>query len=149
MEAMGRVSKLSLTVVSFRSLNGSYSFCHLVKINSARPWETFLRQGDVETIKVFLTGYVRNAVQLRFVLDARERAKVRMVRHASTVVLVWRALISAADFHIMEPKRQAQPKKARFWRLQWLHHVEGRLTGPGFKVVLVSDTFLSQRTRDC
>ncbi|KAI1780360.1 hypothetical protein F4818DRAFT_435568 [Hypoxylon cercidicola] len=81
-------------------------------------------------------GYVRNSLQLRFVLDARERAKVRTVRNASTVVVIWRALVAAADFYIMDPKRQAQPKKARLWTLQWLHDVEGRLAGPGFKIVL-------------
>jgi len=78
---------------------------------------------------------------MRIVLDARECAKVRTVTHASTVVDIWRALVAAANFHVMETKRRAQPKRARFWRLQWLHDVEGRLTGPGFKVVLVSHTF--------
>ncbi|KAK4113065.1 hypothetical protein N656DRAFT_640875 [Canariomyces notabilis] len=73
---------------------------------------------------------------MRFVLDARERAKMRTVTNASSVVGVWRGLVAAADFYIMEPKRRAQPKKARFWRLQWLHVVEGRIAGPGFKVVL-------------
>jgi hypothetical protein len=79
---------------------------------------------------------------MRFVLDARERAKVRTVTHASTVVVFWRGLVAAADFYIMEPKRRAQPKKARFWRLQWIHTVDGRITGPGFKVVVVSDTLI-------
>lgn len=77
---------------------------------------------------------------MRFVLDARERALVRMVRNASTVVLVWRALIAAADCYVMEPKRQAQPKKARIYRLLWLHDGQSRL-GTGFKVVLVSTAF--------
>ena len=92
----------------------------------------------IEAIQVFLTSYVRNSLQWRFVLDERERAKVRTVNNTATVVGTWRSLVAAADFHIMEPKRQAQPKKARFWRLQWLHDVEGRLAGPRFKVVMVS-----------
>lgn len=97
-----------------------------------------MRQDTViQVIKVFLISYVRNSLQWRFVLDERERVKVRAVNNASTVVIMWRLLVAAADFHIMEPKRQAQPKKARFWRLLWLHDIEGRLAGPGFKVVLV------------
>lgn len=81
---------------------------------------------------------------MRFVLDERERAKIRTVTNVSTVVGVWRALIAAADSYVMEPKRRAEPKKARFWRLQWLQKVEGRLIGPGFRVVLVSATLLSE-----
>ncbi|KAK4117976.1 hypothetical protein N657DRAFT_685587 [Parathielavia appendiculata] len=112
-------------------------FCRLAKIDSARVWGDFHIQRDTATqaIQVFLTSYVRNSLQMRFVLDARERAKVRTVTHASTVVGIWRGLVAAADFYIMEPKRRAQPKKARFWRLQWFHAVEGRIAGPGFKVV--------------
>ena len=94
----------------------------------------------IDAIQVFLTGYVRHSLHMRFVLDARERAMVRTVTNASSVVEIWRGLVAAADFYIMEPKRKAQPKKARFWRLQWFANVEGRLIGPGFKVVLVSDT---------
>jgi hypothetical protein len=114
----------------------------LAKIDSARVWEDFLKQRDkaTEAIHIFLTSYVRNSLRMRFVLDARERAKVRAVTHALTVVEVWRRLVAAADFHIMVPKRRAQPNKARFWRLQWLHDVEGSIVGPGFKVVAVSDT---------
>jgi hypothetical protein len=79
---------------------------------------------------------------MRFVLDARERAKVRAVTHASTVVWTWRGLVAAADFYVMEPKRRAHPGKARSWRLQWFHFVEGHIAGPGFKVVAVSDTMM-------
>jgi hypothetical protein len=143
MEALGRVSKSSLERPYLRLLNRSHSYCRFTKLDSARVWEGFLLRQDSAShaIKGFLTGYVINSLQLRIVLDARERAKVRTVRNASTVVVVWRALIAAADFHIMEPKRRAQPKKARILTLQWLHNVEGRLTGPGFDIVLVSNAF--------
>lgn len=116
-----------------------HSFCRLAKIDSAQVWEGFLIRRDtaIKAIQVFLSSYVKNSLQWRFVLDARERVKARMVNNASTVVLTWRLLVAAADFHIMEPKRQTQPKKARFWKLLWLHDKEGRVAGPGFKVVLV------------
>lgn len=140
MEALGRVSKPFVSDAS--SLSWLYSFCRLSKRDSARVWEEFLRgrDGGLDAIQVFLTSYVRKALKMRIVLDAREYAKVRTVTNVSTVVIVWRALVAAADFHVMETKRRAQPKYARFWRLQWLHDVEGRLAGPGFKVVLVSNT---------
>jgi hypothetical protein len=97
-----------------------------------------MRQDTViEVIKVLLCSYVRNSLQWRFVLDTRERVKVRAVKNASTVIDTWRLLVAAADFHVMEPKRQTQPMKAHFWRLLWLYDREGRLAGPGFKVVLV------------
>jgi hypothetical protein len=117
----------------------------LTRQDSARVWEGFLQLRDeaTEVITIFLTSYVRNAVQVRFVLDARERASVRTVQSASRVVGVWRLLVAAADFYIMAPKRQAHPKKARYWRLQWLQAIEGRIEGPGFKVVMVGGSSFS------
>ncbi len=99
---------------------------------------------------MFLTSYVRNSLQERIVLDERESVKGRAVTSALSVVMIWRALIAAADFRIMEPKRRDRPKEARSWTLQWLQEVEGRLIGPGFKVVLVSDLFfLYIEMREC
>ncbi|KAK0627109.1 hypothetical protein B0T14DRAFT_127641 [Immersiella caudata] len=113
-------------------------FTRLSKRNSSLVWEQFLMGSDagLHAIKVFLQSYVRNAVQMRIVLDEREFAKVRTVTNASAVVAIWRSLVAAADYHVMEPKRRGQPKKARMWRLLWLHNIEGRLEGPAFKVVL-------------
>ncbi|KAK0717012.1 hypothetical protein B0T26DRAFT_675395 [Lasiosphaeria miniovina] len=78
--------------------------CRLSKTDSARPWEEFLLGRD--------RGLY--AIKIRIVLDARECAKMRTVTHASTVIIIWRALVAAADFHVMEAIRRAQPKKARF-----------------------------------
>lgn len=124
----------------------------MAKIHSARVWEDFLALQDtaIQAIKVFLTSYVRNSLQERIVLDERESVKGRAVTSALSVVMIWRALIAAADFRIMEPKRRDRPKEARSWTLQWLQEVEGRLIGPGFKVVLVSDLFfLYIEMREC
>ena len=145
MEALEKVSKLSL--VAFRPLIWFCSFCRFASIDSASVWEGFrvLQDTASETIKVFLTSYVRNSVQERVVLDEREHAEVRTVTSAVSVLWIWRALVAAADFYIMEPKRQAQPKKARVFRVQWVREVDGRLRGPGFKIVMVSDIFLRNK----
>jgi hypothetical protein len=128
-----------------------HSFCRLSGIDSDQVWEDFLllRDTATEAIKAFLKGYVQNSTQMRIVLDARERVEEPAVRHAVTVVEVWRALISAADSYVMEHKRRAQPKRARFWRLQWFAFIEGRVRGPAFALVLVSDLPFLQWRREC
>ena len=139
-EALERVSKPFVRLFVTKPLR---SFCRLAKKDWARVWEEFLlgHRAALDTIQGFLQSYVRNSVQMRIVLDAREYAKVRLVTSTSTVVGVWRLLVAAADFHVMEAKRQAQPERASSLRLLWFHNVEGRLEGPAFKVVLVSDPF--------
>lgn len=145
------VSKCSLEKMAFRPLNQLRSFCSLTRIDSTRVWEDFLLLRDTasEKIKFFLTSYVQKSKQKRFVLGAHECEEVRTVTSAQRVVNIWRALISAADAYVMEPKRRAQPKKAHFWRLQWFAFIEGTVRGPAFKLVLVSGLSCLQSRREC
>jgi len=108
---LGRVSKPFVRLLVAKPLR---SFCRLTKRNSARVWEEFLlgRREARRTIQGFLQSYVRNALQMRIVLNAREYAKMRVVTNASTVVGVWRLPVAAADFYVMGAKRQVQPERA-------------------------------------
>lgn len=58
-------------------------------------------------VQTFLHTYVVNSVKERVVLGPEERAMVRTLNSAYSVIEVWRRLIASADFKVLRGERRA------------------------------------------
>jgi hypothetical protein len=102
-------------------------------------------------VKAFLHTYVENSVKERVVLGPEERAMVRTLNSAYSVIEVWRRLVASADFKVLRGERAALRKAERYLEadrlfLRWEQEGERR-EGPAYLIVQVCeaelDAFLS------
>jgi hypothetical protein len=100
-------------------------------------------------VRTFLHEYVESAYKERVLLGHEERAMVRTVNSAYSVIEVWRRLVAAADFNVLRVERAAlrrndQAQKASRLVLKWEQEGEKR-EGPAYSIVKVytAETTLS------
>lgn len=92
-------------------------------------------------VRTFLHQYVESSYKERVVLGPEERAMVRTVNSAYSVIEVWRRLVAAADFNVLRVERAAlrrndQAPKASRLVLKWEQEGEKR-EGPAYSIVRV------------
>ncbi len=94
--------------------------------------------------KSFLHMYVESSWQERVVLGPEERAPVRTVNSAQSLIEVWRRLVAAADWKVLRLKRRelrACEKHSEAARLvlKWEQKGDKR-EGPAYTIATVSRT---------
>ncbi|KAK4111496.1 hypothetical protein N656DRAFT_846248 [Canariomyces notabilis] len=111
--------------------------------DSCRFWVDFAQDPSnpnvLAPIQTFLHKYVESSYKERVVLGPEERAMVRTVNSAYSVIEVWRRLVAAADFNVLHVERAAlrrngQAQKAGRLVLMWEQEGEKR-EGPAYSIV--------------
>ncbi|KAK4129016.1 hypothetical protein N657DRAFT_50085 [Parathielavia appendiculata] len=112
-------------------------------LDPCRFWVDFARDPSVPSVQApvqaFLHKFVENSVKERVVLGPEERAMVRTLNSAYSVIEVWRRLVAAADFKVLRGGRKALRKKEKYLEadrlfLKWEQEGERR-EGPAYLIV--------------
>ncbi|KAL2020081.1 hypothetical protein VTK56DRAFT_8885 [Thermocarpiscus australiensis] len=86
---------------------------------------------------------MENSYKERIVLGPEERAMVRTVNSAYSVIEVWRRLVAAADFKVLRAERAALRRNDKLLEanrlfLKWAQEGEKR-EGPAYSIVKLVD----------
>lgn len=103
------------------------------------PWLEFVQQpGDPRAqapFKTFLTTCLDLSKRQEVVLGSQEVEARRTLNSAHSVTEIWRRLVAAAEYHVMQPQRKGNPADANIWRIRWIHKDEGHREGPAYRIV--------------
>ncbi|KAH8891472.1 hypothetical protein GQ53DRAFT_147693 [Thozetella sp. PMI_491] len=91
--------------------NGSQDAPKSLGVDPFRFWVDFARDPSAPMVQAlvqaFLSEYVRTSTKERVVLGPEERAMVRTLNSAYSVIEIWRRLVAAADFKVLRKERKA------------------------------------------
>ncbi|KAK4210257.1 hypothetical protein QBC37DRAFT_322526 [Rhypophila decipiens] len=112
-------------------------------VDPCRFWVDFAREPSAPKVQApvqaFIHQYVQNSVKERIVLGPEERAMVRTLNSAYSVIEVWRRLVTAADFKVLRGERKALRGREKYEEadrlfLRWEQEGEKR-DGPAYLIV--------------
>ncbi|KAG7284914.1 hypothetical protein NEMBOFW57_009529 [Staphylotrichum longicolle] len=88
------------------------------KIDPYRFWVDFARNPSSAfvqaPVQAFLHQYVVNSEKERVVLGPEERAMIRTLNSAYSVIEVWRRLVASADFKVLRGERRALRAREKY-----------------------------------